>query len=143
MTLRTEILTLFADPTNAYVVLIAGGILVTIEFGRPGRILPGVGGAVLIILGLHALAQRQWTIVGETCLLASVLFAIGNVARNSRVGHLLCSASWTVGSILLLPRGEGIHPAVALAGGAFAWSCSWLLSVAYRARLSKFADCHR
>ena len=47
MTLRTEILQSIDDPTNAYVVLIAGGILLISEFLRPGRVVPGVGGAVL------------------------------------------------------------------------------------------------
>jgi membrane-bound ClpP family serine protease len=137
MTLRTEILTLFADPTNAYVVLLAGATLITTEFLRPGRVLPGVGGAVLFTLALHALLQWQWTTYGGALLVAGFLLGIINLARESQGSRFLCAASCGLGSGLLIRDPENVHPAAALAGGTLAFCCSWLLGLARRARLRK------
>jgi membrane-bound ClpP family serine protease len=139
MTLRTEILTLFADPTNAYVVLLAGGMLVLSEFLRPGRVLPGVAGAVLCTVALHALLQWEWSRPGIVLLVAALLFAISSLASESHVVHLICAGCWFAGSMLLLHESQGIHGGAALAGGAFAFSCSWLLGIARRARRAKLS----
>jgi membrane-bound serine protease (ClpP class) len=139
MTHRTEILSLIADPTNAYVALVAGGILIVSEFLRPGRILPGVGGAVLLTMALHSLSQWPWSGYGLTLLIASFLSAISGLMTKSYISHLLCAVFWAAGSVGLVSAGNGIHPAAALAGGSLAFSISWLLDVGYRGRVSKRA----
>jgi membrane-bound ClpP family serine protease len=140
MTLRTEILTLFADPTNAYVALLAGGMLVLSEFLRPGRVLPGVFGAVLCIVGLHALLQWQWSTSGTALLLGSSIFATSSLAAKYAATHFVCAICCFLGSLLLVEDPQGIHPVAALAASTFAFTCSWLLGVARHARRAKFSQ---
>jgi membrane-bound serine protease (ClpP class) len=137
MTFRNEILTFLSDPTMAYMVFIAGSSLIAVEFVRPGRVLPGVGGAVLVMASIHALMQQQWTVAGPAFLLASIILAILSLTSKSNVGCALSAVSWGLGSLSLIPSENRIHLAAAVCGIAYAFTVNWLLGAAYRARACK------
>jgi membrane-bound serine protease (ClpP class) len=139
MNIRYEILQILSDPTTAYLVLVSGFALVIIEFLRPGWVVPGVSGAVAITLAFHALVQTNWTSTGGALLLASLLVAFTAVRRSSYVGPALSGGAFFLGSVILVQGADNIHPVAALIGGVAAFSCAWLLQIAYRARTAK---CH-
>lgn len=68
---------LTADPNLALGLLLLGGLLLYIEFSSPGLILPGVAGAILVLLGLSALSVLPVTWSGILLVgLAMVLFVL-------------------------------------------------------------------
>lgn len=52
---RQSILLALIDPNLAFILLVLGLVGVYVEFSNPGLIVPGVGGAILMILGAMAL----------------------------------------------------------------------------------------
>ena len=55
MTLGQRVLNVIADPTVAYLLMMAGMLGLWVEFSHPGVVLPGVAGAICLLLGLTAL----------------------------------------------------------------------------------------
>ena len=51
-TLREQILTPLASPTLALLLLFAGILLIYIEFHRPGIVLPGTLGTILVLTSI-------------------------------------------------------------------------------------------
>jgi len=76
-TLRERAVSLVADPNLSFLLLVAGGLLLYIEFTIPGLILPGVSGAILALLALMSLSVLPINMAGAALLLlAVVLFAL-------------------------------------------------------------------
>jgi membrane-bound serine protease (ClpP class) len=76
-TVRENILSRITDPNLAFVLLVLGALGIYVEFNAPGLILPGVAGAVLVLLGLAALALLPINWVGAALIaLAAVLFIL-------------------------------------------------------------------
>lgn len=71
MDLRTTLLSLAATPDRAWLVLLTGILLVTREFAAPGRILPGVLGAIAIFTAGNALREYQLSPAGLTAVAAA------------------------------------------------------------------------
>lgn len=60
------------DPNRAWLVLLVSIILVYRECAAPGRILPGVLGAVGIVVSLTALYQHPWNLFGVLMIGAGI-----------------------------------------------------------------------
>ncbi len=76
-TLRENMLSRITDPNLAFVLLVLGGLGIYAEFNSPGLIFPGVAGAILVLLGLSAIALLPVNWLGATLLaLAAVLFVL-------------------------------------------------------------------
>lgn len=76
-TLRENMLSRITDPNLAFVLLVLGGLGIYAEFNSPGLIFPGVAGAILVLLGLSAIALLPVNWLGATLLaLAAVLFIL-------------------------------------------------------------------
>ena len=56
---RISILNALADPNRAWIVLLVGLLMVYRELVAPGRVLPGVFGAVAITTATYSLAQHE------------------------------------------------------------------------------------
>jgi membrane-bound serine protease (ClpP class) len=77
LTLREKIISGIADPNIALVLLVIGALGIYVEFSSPGLILPGVAGAILVLLGLSALSVLPINWLGAALiLLAFVLFLL-------------------------------------------------------------------
>ena len=83
------------SPTLALVFLAGGTLLLVWEFLRPGRIIPGITGALLLAFGCHSLWARhvdwdaQWPLVATLflpviLLLAYLLLVARKARRNKR-----------------------------------------------------------
>lgn len=139
LTLREKVVQALADPNLAFLILIAGGLLLYIEFTQPGMILPGVSGAILLLLGLLALSVLPINLAAVGLLiLAVVLF----VLEAKIVSHGILASGGVVamvlGAVLLVegPPELRIRWATALAVSIpFGIITVFLLSLVIRARL--------
>lgn len=137
-----QFLTAIADPNRALVLIASGVPLICLEFVRPGSVIPGVCGAVLLILGLHSLALLPLSAAGIVltggglCLLA---------LEGKFPKRLICAGTGAVvlftGLLnLLAGGGPGVSAGSALVVTLVLTLVSgFLLPVAYLARQKKRA----
>ncbi|MBM3746028.1 MAG: nodulation protein NfeD [Acidobacteria bacterium] len=140
--LREKIMSAVADPNLALVLMVLGALGVYIEFSSPGLIVPGVAGALLVLLGLSGLALLPINWLGAALLvLALALF----VLEAKIVSHGILGAggalAMVLGALLLIdsPVPEmriRLSTAVGLAV-PFAVITTFLVSLVIRARVSK------
>ncbi|MCS7042354.1 MAG: nodulation protein NfeD [Bryobacteraceae bacterium] len=139
LTLRERVVQALADPNLAFLILVTGGLLLYWEFTQPGMILPGVSGAILLLLGLLALSVLPINFAAVGLLvLAVVLF----VLEAKIVSHGILATGGVVamvlGAVLLVegPPELRIRWATALAVSIpFGIITVFLLSLVIRARL--------
>ena len=134
-----------ADPNIALLLVVAGILGIYAEFCAPGLPAPGVvgaAGAILVLLGVTALARFpiHWQ--------GAALMALGPVccvleARYATRGILTAAGAFApaLGAVMLIDRGigdRGIGWLAALALALpFALISSFLFSIAFRARRNK------
>jgi membrane-bound serine protease (ClpP class) len=75
-TVREQIFSSISDPNIAFILLILGVLGLYVEFSAPGLIFPGVGGAILVLLGLSGLSVLPLNWVGVVLLLLAFSFFI-------------------------------------------------------------------
>lgn len=102
-----RLLAIIADPNIAFILLSLGGLGLYFELMNPGAILPGVVGAISLILGFFALSVLPVNYAGlALLLLALVLF----IAEIKVVSHGLLSVggviSLVLGALMLFKTAE-------------------------------------
>jgi membrane-bound serine protease (ClpP class) len=118
MTTRERFLARIADPNMAFILGVIGALCLYFEFSHPGMVLPGVTGALAIVLALYAFHLLPINYTGVALiLLALVLFAL-EVKANSHgvlvVGGII---AMVVGALILVQSplpGAQIHLSTAL-----------------------------
>jgi membrane-bound serine protease (ClpP class) len=118
MTTRERFLARIADPNIAFILGVIGALCLYFEFTHPGIVLPGVAGALAIVLALYAFHLLPINYTGVALiLLALVLFAL-EVKANSHgvlvVGGII---AMVVGALILVQSplpGAQIHFSTAL-----------------------------
>lgn len=129
---RTRFLALITDPTIAYGLLLLGVYAVFFEFMSPGAVLPGVTGAVAILIALYALHLLPVSYAG----LALLVLGIGLMAAEAffpAYGSLGVggAVAFIVGSVMLIDTdvpGFGIPLPLIL--GIAAASAAFIIGVA-------------
>jgi membrane-bound serine protease (ClpP class) len=77
MSLRQKLMSALMDPNLAFLLLVLGGLALYAEFNHPGAVLPGVVGAIAIVLALFALNLLPMRFAALALLiLAFALFAL-------------------------------------------------------------------
>jgi len=118
MTARERFLARIADPNIAFILGVIGALCLYFEFTHPGMVLPGVTGALAIVLALYAFHLLPINYTGVALiLLALVLFAL-EVKANSH-GVLVAGGiiAMVVGALILVQSplpGAQIHLSTAL-----------------------------
>ena len=74
--LRTKILKIISDPNIAYILLLIGLAGLYFELSTPGAILPGVVGAVALVLAFYAMQTLPFNTTGILLILLAVIFFI-------------------------------------------------------------------
>ena len=140
--LRQQLFLAIADPNIALLLLILGALGIYLEFSSPGLFAPGVAGAVLVLLGLTALAMFPIDWLGVALMVLAFAFFILEAKFTSHgvltVGGAVCML---LGSLMLIDTSAPelrIRWTTALALTIpFALITSFLFSIALRARRNK------
>jgi membrane-bound serine protease (ClpP class) len=139
--LREQVISSIADPNIGFILLALGAVGIYVEFSSPGLILPGVGGGIMVLLGLSALAVLPINWIGVALLvLALVLFLLeAHIASHGILGAG-GAVSMVLGAMLLVdgPPELRIRLITALAVTVpFTLITIFLLTLALRARSNK------
>ena len=139
---RYRFLDIISNPTIAYIMLMLGIYGIFFELSNPGAILPGVVGAIFLILAFFALQMLPINYAGLALILLGIILFIAEVKITSygmlSVGGAVCML---LGSIMLaenLPEymrisRTVIYPAVFVSAGFFIFA----VTMAIRARTQK------
>ena len=141
---RTRVLLVLTHPTIAYGLLLVGIYGLLLEGYNPGAVLPGVAGALALLLGLYGLQLLEVNYAG----LALMALGLGLIVAeffmpafgSLGVGGL---TAFVIGSILLFDNRESgqrvalpVIVGIAVAGGLVIVAIGWLAARARRRPLS-------
>jgi len=140
--IRQRIISAIADPNIALVLLVIGALSIYLEFNSPGLIVPGIVGAILVLLGLSAISVLPINWLGASLLLlAFTLFVLEAKFATHGILGVGGAVSMALGAVLLIqsPVPEmRIHWSTAIALTLpFSIITVLLLSLALRARRGK------
>jgi membrane-bound serine protease (ClpP class) len=100
---RTRVLAVITNPSVAYLMILIGIYALIFEFSNPGLILPGVVGAICILVAMYAFQLLPVNYAGLALLLLGIAFMVAElwVASSGAlaVGGLV---AFVIGSIMLL-----------------------------------------
>ena len=137
--LRQTILNAASDPNIALALVIVGALWIYAEFLAPGKVIPGMIGSLLMLLGLKALAAFPVVPLALVVILIAVACFYRAATVRERAWTAMGTFSFVAGMWKL--AGGRIHFATAAGLGVpFALLTSFLLSVAVRARRNKTLD---
>nr|WP_238149703.1 nodulation protein NfeD [Dyella jiangningensis] len=103
---RTHLLDLVTHPTIAYLLLLAGMYGLVIEAFHPGVLLPGVAGAICLLVGLYALQLLPVNYAGLALMTLGIGLIVAETLAPS-VGAIGIGGviAFVIGSIMLFNRG--------------------------------------
>ncbi len=136
---RNELLAVITDPTIAYILLLVGFYGLVLEGYHPGAIVPGVVGAISLLLALYALQMLPVNYAGLALIVLGIILIIAETLAPSfgalGIGGII---ALVIGSIILMDTDvPGFQVSVALVGGIALASSALLLGIvgmAVRAR---------
>ncbi|HSD60301.1 MAG TPA: nodulation protein NfeD [Burkholderiales bacterium] len=124
---RTRVLAVITDPNVAYVLLLIGIYGLFFEFSNPGFVLPGVAGAICLLLAMFAFQMLPVNYAGLALIALGIAFMVGEAFLPSfgslGIGGVI---AFVIGSVMLIDTevpGFGIAwpliAAVAMGSAAF------------------------
>jgi membrane-bound serine protease (ClpP class) len=129
---RTSFLSVISDPTIAYVLMLLGIYAIFFELTNPGLVLPGVVGAIALVIGLYGLHMLPVNYAGLALIALGLGFMVAEVFLPTYgslgVGGVI---AFVVGSVILIDTGvPGYGIPYALIGGFAAASVLFLVFAA-------------
>lgn len=124
---RTKLLSVITDPNVAYFLMIIGFYGIVFELANPGSIVPGVIGAICLILALFAFQVLSVNYAGLALILLGLAFIVGEAFMPSfgilGIGGIV---AFVTGSIILM---DGSHQDISLPtiGGTAAVGAGFIL----------------
>ncbi|MCC7498159.1 MAG: nodulation protein NfeD [Bryobacterales bacterium] len=138
---RERIISAIADPNIAFAMLVIGGLAIYLEFTHPGLILPGVAGAIMVLMGLSALSVLPINWLGVALLVLSIgLFVLEAKFASHGILGAGGVVSMVIGALMLVegPPDMRIHLLTAVAVALpFGVITVFLLSLVLKARRAK------
>ena len=105
---RNKLLAVITDPNIAYILMLIGVYGLFFEFANPGYMLPGVAGAICLVLALYAFQVLPVNYAGLGLILLGILFMTAEAFMPSfgalGVGGVIAFA---IGSVILFDTGTG------------------------------------
>ena len=129
---RTRILGVITNPSVAYILILLGIYALIFEFTSPGLILPGVVGAICILLALYAFHLLPVNYAGLALMLLGIAFMVAEAFLPAfgslGIGGLI---AFVLGSIILIDTDDvpGFEIPYMLIGGVAAASALFLILV--------------
>jgi membrane-bound serine protease (ClpP class) len=129
---RTRILGVITNPSIAYILILVGIYALIFEFMNPGLILPGVVGAICILLALYAFHMLPVNYAGLALIALGIAFMVAEAFLPSfgalGVGGLV---AFVIGSIILMEDTElpAFEIPYTLIGGIAVASAAFVLFV--------------
>ena len=109
---RTRLLSVITDPNVAYFLMIIGFYGIIFELANPGAVVPGVIGAISLILALFAFQVLSVNYAGLALILLGIAFIVGEAFVPSfgilGVGGIV---AFVTGSVILM---DGSHQDISL-----------------------------
>ncbi len=103
---RSRLLAVIADPSIAYLLMLAGIFGLFFEFSNPGFVLPGVVGAISLLLALFALQMLPVNYAGLALIVLGLSFMIAELFLPSfgmvGIGGVI---AFIIGSVMLIDTG--------------------------------------
>ncbi len=100
---RSQFLAIITDPNVAYILMLAGIYGLIIELANPGFILPGVAGAICLLLALYAFQVLPVNYTGLALMLLGIAFMVAELFAPSfgalGIGGII---AFVVGSVILM-----------------------------------------
>jgi len=100
---RSRLLSVIADPSIAYLLLLGGMFGLFFEFSNPGFVLPGVVGAISLLLALYALQMLPVNYAGLGLIILGLAFMVAEVFLPSfgvvGIGGVI---AFIIGSVMLI-----------------------------------------
>ncbi len=138
---RTRFLAIITNPTIAYLLLLGGILGLGLEATHPGAMLPGVVGAICLLVGLYALQLLPVNYAGLALMVLGIGLLVAE-AVNPTVGALGIGGvvSFVIGSVMLMKTGVpgyavnlGVIAGIAVGFSAVLGIIVWLVFHARRA----------
>jgi membrane-bound serine protease (ClpP class) len=129
---RTKILGVITNPSIAYIMILLGIYALIFEFMNPGLILPGVVGAICLLLALYAFHLLPVNYAGLALILLGIAFMVAEAFLPAfgslGVGGLI---AFVIGSVILIDDTElpGFEIPYALIAGVTVASAAFLFFV--------------
>lgn len=100
---RSRLLAVIADPSIAYLLMLAGIFGLYFEFSNPGFVLPGVVGAISLLLAMFAFQMLPVNYAGLGLIILGFAFMIGEMFMPSfgvlGIGGVI---AFVIGSVMLI-----------------------------------------
>jgi len=141
-TWRDQVLSLLSNPNIAYILMMLGMYGLFFEFSNPGSILPGVVGAISILLAMYAMKVLPINYVGLLLMGLAVILFLLEIKVVSYGGLTIGGiVAMTLGSVMLIDSPEPylqislkvIFPAVAGTAIFFVW----IIGMGFRAQQTR------
>jgi membrane-bound serine protease (ClpP class) len=115
---RSRLLSIISDPNLAYILMLVGIYGLVYEFANPGALLPGIAGAICLVLALFAFQMLPINYAGVALILLGLALMVAEVFVPSfgalGIGGII---AFIIGSIILVDTdqpGYGIDLSVIL-----------------------------
>ncbi len=132
---RSRLLAVISNPNIAYLLMLLGVYGLFFELANPGFVLPGVIGAICLLLALYALQVLPVNYAGVALILLGIAFMVAEVFMASfgalGIGGVI---AFVVGSIILFDTEAGEYAvSFPLIGGVAATSAAFFMGIAWLA----------
>ena len=140
---RTRFLGIITNPTIAYLLLLGGIFGLALEAMHPGAMLPGIVGAISLLVGLYALQLLPVNYAGLALMALGIGLLVAE-AVNPTVGAFGVGGlvAFVIGSVMLMKTGVpgyavnlGVIGGIAVGFAALLGTIVWLVFRARRTRL--------
>ena len=128
---RTEFLSLITDPNVAFILMLIGVYGLILEFFHPGAVLPGLVGAICLVVALYALAYIPINYAGAALVLFGIALMVAEVHIGAfgalGIGGLV---AFVIGAVLMFPsHAPGFSLSAGVITGTAVTSAALLLLV--------------